>query len=388
LPYNANYTANTHFDFKNIIELAPENVKSKKLLKIENISHLALNAGYDAENTMGPYLPRVHYTDTSQYYFSNSINIYKANYAQFNEVLEGRDLRPPYNWLINQAAIMSGRDQRQLTIDLITVMLKCTSGKMQWLPVMYNTYYMPGLKENTVIFNQFKDNSQVELANFDEDIDPITTTFDSAKIESKNFKIWSEVDYHAAPIYGNNGILLGWDATEFKNLSKAMQKDSTATFSILLTPNFNEAEQLTLNASFNFSMVYLGDNVDQEGLFIKDPAILNDELDFSIEFIDSIGIVNRIAFKNFAKATTPQKPILFKIPWLNNNRSQLCLQSYSLSMDRFFTMNADFDMNTLARINFVFDKSEKGKILLDNIGFRKLRPQDIKNEEKLLELSR
>jgi hypothetical protein len=42
----------------------------------------------------------------------------------------------------------------------------------------------------------------------------------------------------------------------------------------------------------------------------------------------------------------------------------------------------------LAKIRFVFDKSLTGKILLDNIGFRKLYTQIEQNEITILESER
>ena len=373
LPSNANKVVDTNFSIGNIIALSPIDFLENSHSTLNNINFLAINGGYNTRvsmplsNTQYEY---VHFSDTNKYYFKDDIYMHHGNYSQFNEQLEGKDGRPPFNWLINQSAVISGKLQRDFTKMVTEAFLEFIyKDREDFHPIFQNTYNAGNSLPQSIYFNQFEDNSFIPLANFDEDENPVTATYDSVSLSANNLKVWEEIYISSKLGYGiDKGLLLAWNSEGWQNLGNTVKRDSTSTYELELHKGFGSLDKIDNYSVFNFSLIYLDNNASAEHN-LTSLSDLSEEVNFSIEFIDTIGVVNKIPFRNLGKAAIPLTKKGYKIPWLSKNPVNLHLQTYYFPVINFLKLNPEFNLSSIGKIRFVFDKTLKGKLLFDDIGF-------------------
>ncbi|MEL6256922.1 MAG: hypothetical protein AAFR87_33300, partial [Bacteroidota bacterium] len=54
-----------------------------------------------------------------------------------------------------------------------------------------------------------------------------------------------------------------------------------------------------------------------------------------------------------------------------DSQSESIFQSFVFPLESYLTHHPDFDFQSIQSIRFVFNKTEKGLLILDSIGFRK-----------------
>ncbi|MFC1540049.1 hypothetical protein ACFL41_01005, partial [Gemmatimonadota bacterium] len=96
-------------------------------------------------------------------------------------------------------------------------------------------------------------------------------------------------------------------------------------------------------------------------------------LDLTIRLIDSRGEEAAIPLSEIMRLLPPLKTTYMRLEKLESrfsSASEATLQSIAVPLSRFTEINPRFVPRSISRIEFVFDQSEKGVILLDEIGFR------------------
>ncbi|UZR93310.1 TIGR04086 family membrane protein [Chondrinema litorale] len=373
LPSNANKEVDTNFTIGNIIAFSPQHFSDFSNSKLKDINYLSVSGGYNTldEKNRDVQFQNVEFIDTLNYHFKDDIYVHKGNYSHFNESLDGRDNRPPFNWLINQAAVMSGKNQREFTSKLVEAFMNLVYTQTNFYkPVFQNTYNLLGEDAKGVYYNQFEDNSYISLTNFDEDENPLTGTSESISISSNNLKVWEEIPLSAELGSGTNkGVVIAWNSESWQSLGSTVKKDSTSAYELnIQSETENILSNLDNHSIFTFSLIHMSENASPEH-DLGNSANISSDFDFSIEFVDTIGVINKISFKNIGKAAVPMQKTAYKIAWLDKNPVNLHYQTYFFPVFDFLKLNPEFDLKSIGKIRFVFDKTLKGKILLDNIGF-------------------
>jgi hypothetical protein len=93
-------------------------------------------------------------------------------------------------------------------------------------------------------------------------------------------------------------------------------------------------------------------------------------IDFSIELADSNGETIRFNLNDHAFLQPRLEVKLHKLGFMKTNPgSEHLYHFFYFPVRRFTTLNENFFPENIIRITFIFDKTEDGVIILDNLGF-------------------
>jgi len=94
-------------------------------------------------------------------------------------------------------------------------------------------------------------------------------------------------------------------------------------------------------------------------------------IDLTVEVVDSAGNASRLPLSHFSLLQPQLKGQLSKAEFMSPfPTSETVLQHFEFSLADFVAANAAFDPAGLVQVRFLFDHTEAGVIVLDNIGFR------------------
>lgn len=97
-------------------------------------------------------------------------------------------------------------------------------------------------------------------------------------------------------------------------------------------------------------------------------------VDFTIELTDSNGAVSSMQVSEFISIMPPLKTTYLRYKKLEKwygKSSEPTLQTVAIPMELFLSKNSEFVVEDLKHIKFIFNKTRKAVIILDEIGFRK-----------------
>ena len=195
------------------------------------------------------------------------------------------------------------------------------------------------------------------------ELDPATGSSPGITIEGQNLSVWREnfvalkfstLDTHAA--------LLGWDDRVHAG---------TASYRINLSdaaPAVTAESSLVFGAS-NAEISSLPESFHPKGMKLTSGEEGRQPLDWSIILTDAAGTEALLALSHNQllypqiKSYTRRFGALSSIP-----PSELVMRRYSFPLKEFLTVNPRLDLKRLRSIRFVFDRSQRGVIALDDVG--------------------
>ncbi len=347
---------------------------SKELTQLENINYLALHGTYDGEV---PFFrgvrqfKRVKFTDSLDY-FKSAILIHGANHGQFNSSWGNKDSFNPFSGILNLKELLVKEEQEHIAKIFISGFLDTTIKKeKKYLPMFYDPKSVENWGVNTILFNEFKSSNSRYLCTFEEDFNTVTATMFKGEISTQNLTVWKEEKGKL----GDKHLVLGWnnrmyeDDTsnvlfniEFKNSIKKIDSNSVFVFSIregneVYNPILKQLKSNTNNV----------ESINK----VSDNNIENRLIDFSIVLTDNSGEKLSFLLSDFSYLQEQLKvPIIKTDYFINKFASTPMLQTYSFTVGEITKRNAKFNVKKITNISFVFNKTHKGVIVIDDIGFR------------------
>jgi len=95
-------------------------------------------------------------------------------------------------------------------------------------------------------------------------------------------------------------------------------------------------------------------------------------LDFFVSLKDSTGQVVRFPLSDFSALQREIEPVLWKMDFLTGDTSsEQVLQLFYFPLSAMQKINPNFNPSSIETVKFIFDKSENGVVVIDNIGFMK-----------------
>lgn len=356
--------ANQNFDFnfsiKGIIEIAPTayyNLKKDIPLEIENTDYLLLQGGYDQDvfyMAGNREYNNLHFTDTN-FHFKSTLYIYTANHGQFNTAWGRKDISFPFSSLLNLKPLMNENDQRKIAQIYISAFLDASlKGHTEYLPVLKDYRLAKDILPKEYYVNQYEDSNFKYIADFEEDLDVTTTTLKDCSLSGENLKSWKE---EVLTFKDNDGtsqltsvVYLGWD-----------KKDTASTMFPQYTIQLDSLALQALNITSEKNLFF----------FIANNSNTIHMVDFTIELTFN----GRCVQKDFSSFYT-LPPLL--IPHLSKSHALLplgkedvaekVLQYIEIPLSAFQTEDKYPDLSGLTQIRFIFNKEDKGDIILDRIG--------------------
>ncbi|MEQ9413725.1 MAG: hypothetical protein RIF39_07835 [Cyclobacteriaceae bacterium] len=364
-PDDANEKFDFNFGIKGVLSIAPTDKRYDRRINLENVNYLSIQGSYDSdEASFFGYrqYQRITFTDTT-FYFKSGLYVHGANHGQFNSVWGQYDGGAPGKYLLNIAPMMSMEEQQQIAKVYISAFAEA---------VLHNNNSYNGLFKNAasakdwlpeqILVNAYKDSNIKSLITYEEDIDVTTGTTEGATTMAKNLKVWREeiLRFRDKDTQGNNAVILGWE------------KDSTAkAASYRIT--FKSTIPVDSSSSLLFSMAQgdAGELKTGDAKKEKEPNESN-ELDFQIQLMDSLGNDAVVDISNVKKLTPRLKVQYVKLKGLNQENYgatwEPTMETFELPLSVF--NNTKVRLDHLKSITINFNKTEKGVLILDEIGLK------------------
>ncbi len=368
-PKNGNIIFNFNFNIKTLIALSPSDIYQPPYERttptvIKNINYLLIQGTHDRDvpTIVGSRVyQRVVFTNNKEKsnnalknnkvtdsYIKAALYIYRANHSQFNTAWGIYDFPWPYRIFENIATQLSGDEQRQIVKIYVSAFLDATlRSEHRYIPIFRDYRFAGSWLPKTAYISRFQDSTFHIISNFDEDIDPETTTITRGRITGLHFSQWHEqdIDPHYYLPYGsrcNRVVSLSWEAT-----------GSTPVYKFKLPITMAEAWRLKPNDMFVFSIAL----PYQQPL----PAL-------NIELTDIDGISAKLPLNQVFSLQMPLRSHLTKLNLLEEPSPQIVLQTISIPLSRFVDLNPSFDPGKLQTISFLFDPGRAGTVFLDDVG--------------------
>lgn len=379
-------------------------------------------------------LDRISFTD-SIYRFKSGLYVYGANHGQFNTSWGNNDVGTPFTRLLNLKQLLKGEDQREIAKVYISAFLETTlRNDKRYLPLFADVRTGKDWLPETIYLNQFQDSNTKLIGTFEEDFDVTTITADSSSVVSNRLTVWKEKQIPMKwGGQTSRGLFLGWHYLK-KDIDAKKEKDSAiaekkkkyltpvndsliASYTMKLNRGISEVDSSSV---FVFSMAESKEesNPKSSGKWVdkkkkekedkekekKDKetnknnkeneknnnkkSIKNkdkkeddknadkkkkgkDPINFSISLLDSSGEKVYFPLSNFSKLQRRLGVKLWKRDYDQSEESENVLQLFSFPIKDMIVINPKFDYSNIVEINFIFDKTSKGVVVIDNIGFMK-----------------
>ncbi|MCY6370879.1 chlorophyllase/cutinase-like alpha/beta fold protein [Clostridium ganghwense] len=361
-PLDADTTFDFNYSIKSIVAIAPTDEQYKpgdKPTQLENIDYLLLQGANDGDIStfMGSnQYNRVKFND-EKYHFKSMLYIFGANHGQFNTVWGRADLSKPLSFLLNTKQILKGEDQRRIAKIYISAFLKTTLMNEKKYISLFRDYNTAEKNlPQTLYINRFEDSNFNLIGNYEEDVDLRSTTISGGIAEGERLWEWKEGSLKLRGDFesNNNVVYLKW-------------RNKGGRYTIDLSQNTTDKLNIHLDSKLIFSACDIDETKTKSDKF--------DLTDFTVKVVDSKGEEASLPLSSF-NIMPPAIGIKFA-KWNYYNKVQYgeefepVLQTYQFKMRDFINSNSRFNPKELKKIEFIFDESENGQIIIDDIGIER-----------------
>lgn len=356
-PENSNIKFNYGFNIRSVIALAPTDKQYKpsgKPVTLQDVNYLTVQGAHDMDvNSFSgsEQYERVKFTNGTSY-FKSAVYVSGSNHGQFNSAWGREDGAGMGNRFFNIKQLMPEKDQQQIAKILVTSFLEASlKNNSEHKLIFEDLGYAKNWLPDTSYISNYSDSNTKIICSYEEDIDLSSTTIPGGTLEGKNFEKWKEekvkLKYSDA---GYSAVHLEWDKTK---------NNENAIYNVTLP-----SSELTINknSSLVFSMAD-GDNKKAKGN--------NMPIDLSVQAIDRNGNVASIplSYNSYLLPITEGRILKAPFASLSPTREPV-FQYFQFKLTDFHNANPKFNEEQLMKINFVFDKTEKGIVLINNIGIK------------------
>lgn len=358
-PDNGNIKFDYDFNIRSVMAIAPTDKMYKpsgKEVILKDINYLTLHGSHDMDVISfegSNQYDRVKFTEKGDF-FKASVYIYGANHGQFNRNWGSDDFGGLGNKLFSKKQLIPQVEQEKVAKVLITAFLESTlKNKKEYTKIFRDIRYASKWLPNTIYINNYLDTKTTLISTYEEDIDINTTTVVGGQLLGQNLTIWKE---KIVPLkWGEkdtSAVYLGWNKNE-------NPKDAIYTVSI---PN----ERLVIKDS-SILVFELAEGEEDKNYNVD----LDVPIDLTIKVVDERGNEASLPLSYFSyiqpklEGRIGKKDFFYIFPI-----SEVVFQLFEFNLLEFKKINSDFEPTLLSKVFFVFDKTEKGVVVLDNIGIR------------------
>jgi len=401
-PDNGLETFDFNFGIKGLISIAqvdgqysPANIGTP----VSNVNFLALQGSFDSD--MQSYhglrqLNRVNFTD-SLFHFKTGIYIYGANHGQFNTSWGLYDGGYPVKLIYNRRSIIPAADQEKIALVYMSAFVRTTLLNDPSLLNLFRDYrYGREWLPETVYLNQYLESSENILCNFEEDLDLTSGSSHVDSISAANFTSWKEEKVSLK--WGSQesrAVVLGWNNSDdsisaeysiYLNTSESFLQDTNPAL-VFWIADYNQdpgthakkdSTELETGSSESSLNSLSTDNPEANTLSTDKKDRKKEEKDEKEEAINfSIVLCNEESSLTLHSSDfMPLQPQIgskiYKATMFEKNADkEMVPQYFRIDLGSLPDSTGQMKPASVKVIRFVFDQTEKGMIMLDNIGFAK-----------------
>ncbi len=350
------------FGIRGVVAIAPCDNRFKpagRPLSLRNADYLLLAAGHDADmnylDGLGQY-SRTTFSENPDG-FKAVAYLYRANHGNFNTVWGSADQGWFESLLLNRAPLLSAEDQQQAAKVLITGFLEASLNEREaYRALFYSPAAARDWLPDDIIVTQYQDAGFVKVITNDSDNRGVLTA------QSEGVRADGVTTAQVAirelrdgdTTVPNRGTVLEWAAGQAPVYSLALPSDEVAAWA------------LTDGDALSFTLV----NMMDDG---APPAV-------EVELTSANGATARRPLADFGLLPPPLPAQLAKAEWVAASPGiEMTLetpyervdQTFDLPLAAFVAANADFDPSQLATISLLFNGGASGRIMVDEVAFRR-----------------
>lgn len=343
-PDNASVTFNYNFNIQTVIAIAPtcdQYMPSGRAVELKDINYFLIHGSHDMD--VDEFMGMKQYQNVTfsgeKEYRKAYLYIAGANHGQFNTKWGRYDINFPMSLFLNVTSLMSAKNQRGILERYIESCLDLTikgdDVSEDYFIDCMNYEEMP----KATLIQGYDNSNSLTICNYEEDSIVTEGTLPNVKITA-NKLFWREnktkFDVIDGNPYGdtdNSAVYLHWRDT----------KDSFY--------------QLDLDQPFPCAKIL---RFDVAHLLNENVVDFKKAMDFTIVIQDTQGKEQRYRVGDYQTIYPPIRVVLSKID---------ALFGREVYKQPFQTVQIPLkeDLNGIKQIQFLFDQSDNGKVLLDNI---------------------
>ena len=408
LPYypdDATVPFNFGFRICSVIAIAPVDGQYKPAnigTFFSNVNYFVIQGSHDMD--MQSYhgsrqYQRIKFTD-DQFHVKAGLYVWGANHGQFNSVWGRNDVGYPGIALYNKKQLMPVEDQETIAKVYISAFLEATlHGAHDYLALFRDWRTGRNWLPETIYLNQYEDSHCYYICSFEEDIDLTTTTVKNGSIRMNHLTVWKE---RMVPLkwgqQDTRGVYVGWNMEEMDSLTgyymitfKLEDEDVPGVNDCLIfsvaeskeSSNPHPREEQKNNSTETNKNKNKGKKINSESVDTlnvkkndKDKDSdkedeKTDSLDFSVALKDIHGNIAQLPLSHIAFMQPQMETKIMKADFMTKNvNSEIVFQTFFFHLKDFIVENPAFSPSVINEIKFVFDKTGKGVVVIDDVGFR------------------
>lgn len=375
-PDDATLAFDFDFNLRGVIAIAPVDGQYQprdRGTPVRDVNYFTIHGSMDGDVQSfegASQYSRVTFSDSGDFHFRSSLYVTGANHGQFNTTWNNLDTSWFGAWALNLGGIMDGEEQRDIARVYFGAFLEVVlRDRQEYLPIFSDARYAAGWLPETFYINQYSSSAQTSIADFEEDIDPTTSSLTGGHIETANLSKWYEtrnslkwddLDTHSA--------VLAWDeefTAEVARVDFVLAEDwAVANNRTVVSASISAVDTGTLPDDWEKPEDGANDGEsngeDKEG----DEA----PLDWSIELTDRNGISVSLPLSHDSVLYPLVQAIPRRASFLDGaDTAEVLFRRFELPVADFVSANSEFEAAALAQISFVFDRSKKGAIIIDDL---------------------
>jgi len=308
-----------------------------------------------------------------QFRFRSSLYVDGANHGQFNTTWQNLDTGWFRAWALDLGRIMSGEAQRDVARVYFGAFMEVVLRERdEYLPIFADARKAKAWLPGMFYISQYSTSDEVPIADFEEDIDPTTISLAGGRIDALHLSKWYEVknslkNARRVSQHVTHGAVFAWD----RDFS-----DATAAISFVLPENWQGASNsAVLSASLSDAgIATLPDNLDDVDSAAADEsaaqadADVTEALDWTVQLTDRNGITASLPLSYDSPLYLRVQALPRRASFLDGaEAAEVLYRRFEFPLADFHKTTPEFDVNSLASIAFVFDRSAKGAIIVDDI---------------------
>jgi len=337
---------------------------------ITDVNYLALHGSYDGDVTTFDGLrqwSRVRLGGDA-FRIRASVYVHGANHGQFNTTWGRDDAGGLRGRMLNLAAIMPADSQRRVAQVYISAFLEATlHDRWDYLPLFRDYRAGAAWLPAGIYLTRVATSRDRVLSSYQEDIDLGTTTIPGGAIAAEHLADWHEqlVSLKSGD-QATRAVFLGWNRKEWAGVTPRYEirlPDSVAT---------SATTQLVFDLADAKTDPSPRDPDRKPGAAERDSAKAEawkprQPIDFTVEVVDRDGHSARLPL-SAVRAVQPQlEARLVKLAFLNGDpSSEAVFQSYGFPLGAF----KGIDPARVRTVRFLFDRTPKGVIVVDQVALR------------------
>jgi len=339
--------------------------------RLQNLDYFVLHGSHDGDMQSfhgQRVLERVRFTDGA-FHFKAGLYVHRANHGQFNTSWGRGDSGGLGDRFLNLRPLLPKEDQEKVASVFISAFLEATLSRETGYRALFRDYrrgaaWLP----NVVYLQQYEDTATRVLADFEEDIDLTTATWPGGRLRGENLSDWNERE--ASLRWGTldtRAVWLGWDRAKAKG---------TPSYSLLLPePGLDGGPDRVL--AFHLADARqepsppLGAEKAGKAPKPKKKPDTAKPIDLSVEVGDADGRAARLALGRFRLLQPQIEAQVAKAAWFSDESpSELVFDAFEVPLAALRDATPGLDLSRLRTVRFVFDRTDEGVVVLDDLAIR------------------